>query len=369
MAFSLLRLRALVIKEFIQVVRDPRMRAVLFVAPAVQLCVFTYAATTDVSHVALAVLDRDSTSVSRQLVSRFVASGYFDLAATPSDERETQALVDQGRVSAFLSIPPRFQARIAGGRAVALQFAVDGTDANSSAIAMGYAARITAAYARERTPGHAPGISLESRAWFNPNLESRPFYVPGVVVMLITAITILLTAMALVREREVGTMEQLMVTPISPLELMIGKTLPFAAVGLVDAAIALAIATFWFQVPLRGSLALFFLSIAIYLLTTLSAGLLISTLSRSQQQALLGTFMFLFPANLLSGFMFPIDNMPQPIQWLTYLNPMRYIIEIMRGLFQKGLGLDALWPQFVVLAGLGVAAMLLAVLRFRRTTN
>ena len=376
MSEGLARVRAIVAKELRQVLRDPRMRTVLFVVPILQLLVFTYAATTDVRHVATAVLDRDRSAVSRDLVARFERSGYFDVVAWPAGDAAAQALLDAGRVRALLELPPGLERDVAAGRTPAVLFAADGTDANAAALVTGYALRITAAYALERQaeaaraagrPAPAPALTLEARAWYNPNLESRPFYVPGVLVMLITIITLMLTAMAIVREREIGTLEQLLVTPIQPIELLLGKTIPFALIGLVDAGLVLLVATWWFEVPLRGSLALFFAAVATYLLTTLSAGLLISTVSRTQQQAMMGAFVFAFPAILLSGFMFPLANMPGPVLALTYFNPLRYMMTIMRGLFLKGADLQAIGPSLAALAALGVLVMALGVWRFRKS--
>lgn len=370
------RVRAIVLKELRQVFRDPRMRFVLFAVPIVQVLVFTYAATTDVRHVATAVLDRDRSAVSRELVARFERSGYFDVVAWPTSDAEARALLDAGRARALLELPPGLERDAAAGRTPAVMLAADGTDANAAALIASYASRIAGAYVAERAatdaarlgrPRPALPLVLEARAWYNPNLESRPFYVPGVLVMLITVITLNLTAMAIVREREIGTLEQLLVTPLRPLELILGKTVPFALIGLIDAAIVLAIATWWFEVPLRGSLALFFAAVATYLATTLAGGLLISTISRTQQQAMMGALFFAFPAILLSGFMFPLENMPAPVQALTYLNPLRYMMAIMRGLFLKGADLGALWPSFAALAALGALLVAAGVWRFRKT--
>ncbi len=376
MSEFLARVRAIVVKELRQVFRDPRMRFVLFAVPVVQVVVFTYAATTDVRHVATAVLDRDHSAASRELVARFERSGYFDVVAWPASDQEARALLDAGRVRALLELPPGLERDAAAGRAPAVMFAADGTDANAAALVSGYATRIAAAYVAERAADQAARagrvrpaapLTLEARAWYNPNLESRPFYVPGVLVMLITVITLNLTAMAIVREREIGTLEQLLVTPLRPIELILGKTVPFALIGLIDAAIVLVVATWWFEVPLRGSLVLFFAAVATYLATTLAAGLFISTISRTQQQAMMGAFLLAFPAILLSGFMFPLENMPAPIQALTYLNPLRHMMSIMRALFLKAADFGALWPSFAALAALGVVAVAAGVWRFRKT--
>ena len=373
---SLARIRAIIAKELRQVFRDPRMRVVLFVVPIVQLLVFTYAATTDVRHVATAVLDRDHSATSRELVARLVRSTYFDVVAWPADGREALALMDAGRVRIVLELPAGLAADAAAGRTPAVMLAADGTDANAAALVSGYAARITAAYVAERAASQAaragqavgpPPYVLAARAWYNPNLESKDFYVPGILVMLVTVITLNLTAMAIVREREIGTIEQLLVTPIRPIELILGKTAPFALIGLVDATLVLIVATGWFEVPLRGGLGLFYAAIGAYLLATLAGGLFISTVSRTQQQAMMGAFFFAFPAILLSGFMFPLQNMPWAIQLVTYLNPLRYVIEMMRGLFLKGLGPADMAAPLAALAAIGVLAFAGAVWRFQKT--
>ncbi|HEY9724563.1 MAG TPA: ABC transporter permease, partial [Oscillatoriaceae cyanobacterium] len=292
------------------------------------------------------------------------------------DARAAERDLDEGRASVFLDLPPDLESRSLAGKDPAVLLAVDGTDANTAGLTLGYAGQIAAEYAREQSaaesarlgrPPGAPPLTLESRAWYNENLESRNFYMPSLLAQIITAVTLMLTAMAIVREREVGTLEQLLVTPIRPLELILGKTLPFATIGVVDAAISLLVVVGYFHVPLRGSLALFFLAVMLYMVTTLSGGLLISTISRTQQQAMMGGFLFLFPAILLSGFMFPTDNMPWPVQWLSYLDPIRYMMDALRALFLKGAGLDLLWPDLAALTGLGVAILAAAVWRFGAT--
>jgi ABC-2 type transport system permease protein len=213
-----------------------------------------------------------------------------------------------------------------------------------------------------------PGsVELQSRAWFNENLESRNFYVPGVIAILVMLITLMLTSMAIVREKEIGTMEQIIVTPITPAEFIIGKTVPFALIGFADVVLITVVGVFWFEVPVRGSLPLLFVATALYLMTTLGMGLLISTVSRTQQQAMMSTFFFYFPAVLLSGFMFPIANMPRVIRWLTFLNPLRYFLVIIRGIFLKGVGPGVLWPQMLALAVMGLLTLWIASKRFRKT--
>jgi ABC-2 type transport system permease protein len=371
------RIRHMLVKEFIQVFRDPKMRGVIFMMPIIQTLVFGYAVTTDVRHVRTAVYDLDHSVASRELTSRFVRSGYFDLVADVSREGDVRALMDRGTVRAVLQINRGFGGDLAAGRTATVQVIVDGTDSNTAAVVLDYAARITQAYSTDilvRRIAELPGpiarpgaVELESRAWFNENLESRNFYVPGVIAIIVLLITLMLTSMAVVREKEIGTMEQIIVTPIRPVEFILGKTVPFALIGFADVLIITTIGVGWFEIPIRGSLLVLFGATALYLLTTLGIGLLISTVSQTQQQAMMSSFFFYFPAVLLSGFMFPIANMPTVVQWLTYLNPLRYFLVIVRGVFLKGVGPDILWPQMASLAVMGVVTLGLASRRFRKT--
>ena len=367
----------MLIKEFIQVFRDPRMKAVVFVMPLVQLIVFGYAVTTDVRHVATAVYDLDSTVASRELVSRFVRSGYFDIAERITSDGRARELLDRGKVRAVLRLNKGFEEDLRAGRTAQFQVIVDGTDSNTAGIVLAYSTRISGQFSQEMlnarlrrewgTIRRLGQIELQTRAWFNENLESRNFYVPGVIALIVTILTLLLTSMAVVREKEIGTMEQIMVTPITPLEFILGKTIPFALISFVVAMVITAVGVVWFEVPIRGSLALLFAATALYLMTTLGVGLLISTVSQTQQQAMMATFFFYMPAMLLSGFMFPIANMPKVVQWITYLNPMRYFLVIIRGIFLKGVGPAILWPQMVALAVIGLATLWLSSRRFRKT--
>jgi ABC-2 type transport system permease protein len=370
------RIRHMLIKEFIQVFRDPRMRAVIFVVPLLQLLVFGYAVTTDVKHVSTAVYDLDNSVASRELVSRFAKSGYFDVAEYVTSEARARALLDRGEVRAVLHLDKGFEDDLRAGRTAPLQVIVDGTDSNTAGIVLGYSSKITGQFTQEvlnaqlrRLSGNTRQfgtVELATRAWFNENLESRNFYVPGVIAMIVTLVTLLLTSMAVVREKEIGTMEQIMVTPITPAEFILGKTMPFALVSFIDVIVITLVGVFWFEVPIRGSLGLLFLATAIYLMTTLGIGLFISTVSQTQQQAMMSTFFFFMPAVLLSGFMFPIANMPKVVQWLTYLNPFRYFLVIIRGIFLKGIGPSILWPQMAALAVMGVVTLWLASRRFRK---
>ena len=363
-------------KEFIQIFRDPRMRMIIIVVPMIQLFVFAYAATTDVVNIPAAVMDRDNTPASRELVSRFLSSGHFKVREYVSDEERVTDLLDRGAVSLVIRINSGFERKLKSGRTPQVQVLVDGTDSNTGGIVLQYGARIVAEYSRKvaeenaRTigapGGTIPGVTLLSRAWFNPNLKSRIYFIPGLMTILVTLISLLLTGMAVVREKEMGTMEQVIVTPITRMEFILGKTLPFAIIGYLDMAIVTLVAMLWFKLPLRGSPLLIALGLFCYLLCTISIGLFISTVSETQQQALMSTFLFMFPATLLSGFMFPIENMPEPVQWLTCINPMRYYLAILRAEFLKGIGIEYLWREYISLVVLGCIMMTVTLLRFKK---
>lgn len=364
-------------KELIQVLRDPKTRGVLFVAPLIQMLIFGYAVTTDVRHIATAIYDLDNSVASRELVSRFISSGYFDLTEHVWDEARARQLLDSGKVRALFRFNRGFEADLRGGRTAHVQVIVDGTDSNTAGIVLNYSNRILNQFSeqillsqlvRVRGAYHPPGqVELETRAWFNQNLESRNFYVPGVIALIVMLVTLMLTSIAVVREKEIGTIEQIMVTPITRWEFILGKTLPFALIGLADMVLVAVVGVFWFGVPIRGNPLWLLVSVLLYLLTTLGIGLLISTISRTQQQAMMTTFLFFSPAVLLSGFIFPIANMPPVIQALTYLDPLRYFLVIIRGVFLKGIGVDILWPQMAGLAILGTATLWLATRRFQKT--
>jgi ABC-2 type transport system permease protein len=371
------RIKQMLIKEFIQVLRDARMKAIVFLMPTIQLLIFSYAVTTDVRHIATAVYDLDNTVASRDFISRFEKSGYFDIAEYVANDARTRELLDRGDVRAVLRLDKGFEEELRAGRPAPVQMLLDGTDSNTAGIVLSYSNKIVQQFAQEVMEGRLkrqqgrvrpPGrVELQTRAWFNENLESRNFYVPGVIAIIVTLATLLLTSMAVVREKEIGTIEQIMVTPITPLEFILGKTVPFALISFADVIVVTLIGVFWFEVPIRGNLGLLFLGTALHLLTILGIGLLISTVSRTQQQAMLTTFFFFMPAILLSGFLFPIANMPRVVQWLTYLNPMRYFLVILRGVFLKGVGMGILWPQMVALALIGVGTLALTSKRFHKT--
>ena len=371
------RIHAMLRKEFLSVFRDPRMRLVIFGLPVIQTLIFGYAVSLDVRHVRLGVLDRDQTPASRALVARFTGSSYFDAVAYTQDEAVARRLIDAGDAAAILQINSGYEADLRGGRTAAVQLIVDGSDSNTARFVVNYASVIAATYDRQlvldralRQAGRTVpvgSVDLQSRAWFNADLESRNFYVPGIIATLVMLVSLMLTSMAIVREKETGTIEQIMVTPIRPVEFILGKCAPFAVIGFLNVGLVALVGLFWFSIPFRGSFALLLLGTAFFLLSTLGIGLFISTISATQQQAMMTTFFFFFPAMLFSGFIFPIANMPEIIQWLSFADPLRYFLVIIRGIFLKGIGLDLLWTQFAALLVIGVIVMTFAVKRFHKT--
>ncbi len=379
------RIREIVRKEFNQTLRDPRLRALLIGPPLLQLVLFGYAVNLDVQSTRAAWMDLDRSAESRALLAAFEGSQYFVVVAAPEREESVAPLVDRGEVQTVIRVLPGFSRDVHRGNTAAVQVLVDGTNSNTAAILSAYAAEIVARHAAEVARGRenalrvrptaesgapvaadAPAPVALPRVWFNPDLASRVYFVPGVIVNIIALITVMLTAMSIVREKEIGTMEQLMVTPLRPVELILGKLLPFAIIGIFQTVFIVAAALLVFGTPLRGSVGLLLVSALLFLLSTLGIGLFISTISRTQQQAMMSTFFFFLPAMLLSGFAFPIRNMPGAVQVITYLNPLRYFMQIVRGLFLKGTGLDALWQEMAALAVFGVVILGLAALRFHR---
>ena len=376
------RLRYIIRKELLQALREPRMRAMLILPPILQLLIFGYAVNLDVEHSRMAFIDGDRTPASRELRARFAGSRYFDVvdAAAGSDP---DLLLDRGEVQAVARILPGFGRDLARGQSASLQILIDGTNSNAASLISSQAAGVVATYSaewlarwqRDRLVGRAvlepvniaiPRVTSADRVWFNPDLLSRNYFIPGVIANILVLVTIMVTAMAIVREKEIGTMEQLMVTPIQPIELMLGKTLPFALVGMVNLVMVTGVALFLFKVPFRGSFAFLAGSTILFLMTTLGAGLFISTVAQTQQQAMLSTSMFFQPAFMLSGFTFPIRNMPEVAQWITYVNPLRYYMEIVRGVFLKGNGAETYWPQMAALLAIGAVILSVSVLRFKK---
>lgn len=372
----LARVRFLFVKEFLQVLRDRRLRITLIFPPLFQLIVFGYAANLDVKNLKIAVRDLDRSVDSRELIARFEHSRYFQVVAYPETFKEMEALIKKGQITFSLEIPSGFSRRMKKGETATLLIVVDGVESNTALIGLGYVSQILSGYSAEvrirrlNQEGMRDfieaGVELHHRIWFNPDLESRFFYVPGVMATIAFLLPMILTAQAIVRERELGTLEQLMVTPIRSWELVLGKTLPFALIGLIDVAMIALVGIFWFKVPFRGNPLVLLLGTLLFLLSSIGIGLFISTISSTQQQAQISVFFFMIPAFILSGFAFPLENMPQWLQSLTYLNPLRYFLVIIRGCFLKGIGLDLLWSEMAALALLGGWMMGWSSMRFRK---
>jgi ABC-2 type transport system permease protein len=362
------RTRFLIWKEMIELRRDPRLLFIVIVAPILQLFLLAYAATTDVREVPVLIVDADRTSASRDVVARFAASPSFAIAGVVSSPDEINAYLDDGRAWLAVTIPRGFGAGLHGASPQTIQVIADGSDANSAGVAVGYASNLLAQYGARlmsrRGASAGPLIDPRIRVWFNPQLESRHFMIPGVIALLLLVVTTNLSSMGIVREKEIGTLEQLNVTPLTRSELILGKLLPYALIGLVEVGLVVSVAVFWFEIPMRGSVPLLLAMSAVYLLTTLGIGLFVSTISATQQQAMMtATFFFLIPMVFLSGFVFPIENMPVAIQWLTYAIPLRYFLVIVRGIFLKGVGLETFWPEALALTAWGVTILALAIVR------
>jgi len=384
------RIGVMLHKEFYQVWREPRMRVLLFLPPLIQLVVFGYAVTLDVDNARIAWMDMDHTPESRALRARFEGSGRFQVTAVAESEQEVQRLLDRSQVHAVVRVLPGFARDLAQRRTAQVQVLLDGTNSNTASLVSAYAGQVINEYAADVSPAQAknqqtinlvirgPGLAVrpqlgqvasDTRVWFNPDLRSRNYFVPGVAANILLMVTLMLTAQAIIREKEIGTMEQLMVTPLRPIELMLGKTIPFAMVGMVNMVMVTVAAIVIFRIPFRGNFLLLMFCAALFLMTALGAGLFLSTISRTQQQANMGSFFFTTPAFMLSGFTFPIRNMPVAVQYLTYLNPLRYFMEIVRGVFIKGVGVTVLWPQMLVLTVFGATVLTLSAVRFHKTLD
>ncbi|HKI95875.1 MAG TPA: ABC transporter permease [Gemmatimonadales bacterium] len=368
MNLHLLRIREMVKKELRQLFRDVRTRGLIFVSPIIQLVLFGYAVNTDIRNTTMVVVDHDQTAEARALVDAFTASGYFRVVERSVRPAALVAALDRGDAEVGLEIPVHFARDLAADGPAHVQLIVDGTNSNTGTVALGYATRIMQRYAAEHTPGRtAAGVDLRVRAWYNPNLESRVYNVPGVIGVLVLLMCLLLTALAVVRERELGTLDQLMVSPLTPAELMLGKTLPVAMIGLIDMATITVVAILWFHIPFRGSVLVLLPAALMYIVAGLSVGLFISTISKTQQEAFMTMFLFLLPSIILSGFFYPIRSMPAFFRTITIANPVRHFLEVVRAVFLKGAGFEALWHQFVLLAVLASLMLGVAIWRFPKT--
>lgn len=354
---SLGRMRALLAKEFLQLLRDPRMRFVLVAPPLIELLLFGYAATFDVRHAEVAVVNHDTTQVSRELIASIRATGHYTMEFMP-DMKSASAAMDRNEVRVIVQIPPDLTERRQ------IQVIADGSDPNSALLIAGELSRLVA-QASLVSAGQMPAIVVEERAWFNPNLEDRWYFIPGILANVIFISTMMLSAMVVVREREFGTLERLLVTPVGRLELLVCKMLPVACVGIFDALLITAVAVGWFEVPLRGSLSGLVAATLLLLLGTQGLGLLCSTYASTQQQAMMSAAFFLMPMIVLSGFAFPIRNMPEALQWLSWADPLRYYLVVVRDLFLKGSGMTDHVFEYVMMALLGMSALTLAVRRLR----
>lgn len=362
-------------KEFFQILHDKRMLGISIIMPMMQVILLGYAATTDIKNSTMVVCDLDRTPESRNFVEEFTTSGYFIPRYSVTTPEDANRFIEEARANLVLIVPRGFSAKLFRRETPQVQVILDGTDANTANILLGYSAQIVASYGRSVVAAYSaldashdlPRIMPEPRVWFNPDLKSSHYMVPGVVAMVLMVITMTLTSVSVVKEKEIGTLEQLLVTPIKPYQLIIGKLIPFVVIGFVDTVIVLGIARYWFGVPLAGSVVLLFSLSALFILTTLGLGLFISTIAKSQGQAMMiAQFFFFMPFIFLSGFTFPIANMPVWIQYLTYLIPLRYFLEIVRGIFLKGSNLSHLWPQAAALVSFGIVILTLSVKRFRK---
>jgi len=372
------RIYHMIVKEFLQLRRDRAARFRLIVPPIVQMLVYGYAATFEVHRVPTAVLDLDRSQESRELLARFTSSGRFEVRAVLEDREEIGRTIDREQATLVLQILPGFAELLRKGETAPLQVILDGTNSNTALIALGYVNQIVSRFADDYTIDRLrrlrpdlirilPEVRMEQRPWYNPDFNSRWFFVPGVVGSLALVIVANLTAFAVVREREMGTLEQVIVTPIHRAEFILGKTIPFFLVGLAEVLVISLVGTLWFQVPFRGEPLVLLTGASLFLLSMLGVGLLISTLCTTQQQAFASSFFFLSPALLLSGFSFPISSMPTALRWLTYLDPLRYFLVVLRGTFLKGVGFGVLWPQMAGMAAIALVLLVVSVLRFRKS--
>ena len=366
----------IITKEFIQFRRDRKMFGLSFVAPVFQLLILGYAANLDVSEIPLIILDQDRTRESRSLIANFTNTGYFKNVGYIERSDEIDHFLDDGHASFALVIPRGFGGKLAAGESSPLQLIADGSETTAGGIGVSYASIIISRFSqdvlletlqRRGVTKLPPRLGVEARVWYNPELKSRNFMVPSVLGLLLMVLTMILTSLAIVKEKELGTLEQLVVTPIRSHQLILGKIAPFLIIGLIDVVLVVGVARLFFGLELKGDFWLLFLLNIIFLMTTLGLGLFVSTMAHTQQQAMMTSIFFIMlPMMFFSGFVFPIENMPRIIQGVSYLMPLRYFFVIVRGLFLKGVGLDVLWPQALALFGFGVIILSLSVAKFRK---
>ena len=376
----------LIRKEFLQLKRDKKLLRVVLMAPFIQLFLFGYAATLDLDHISTAVYDMDRSNLSRELLDGFFRSRYFDLSVYCKSSDEVEKNIDIGKCRIGIVIPPDFSDKLINNKDVKIQLLVDGTDANFARIGINYASVIARNFAFNsffknlRDPfynqynrlfhtlskNQGQIVELRTRLLFNPELKSKNFMIPGILVMILLIITMVLTSVSIVKEKELGTIEQLMVSPVKPHELIIGKLIPFIVIGFFDIVFIIFLAVNWFDLPIRGSVVLLLSLSLVFLLNTLGMGILISTVSNTQQQAMMTSFIVMLPSVILCGLMFPIANMPLPIQYITYLIPPRYFLEIVRGIFLKGIGVAELLPQIAAMTIIGLLTLVLSVIIFKK---
>ncbi|RMD66172.1 MAG: ABC transporter permease [Planctomycetota bacterium] len=368
----LLHILSLIRKELLAILGDPRSRVIVFVPPIVQTLVFSYAATFDLRSAPIAAMDESNSSISRDIVAAMHGSESFELVHAPDAQQRITPMIDAKEALLLIHFDEAFARRLHRGLPALPQLIVDGRNSNTALLAANDAATILERFNNQLHPAGSAAVgesTLVVRAWHNPELQSRWFIVPGVVGLLTMVVTTMLTALAVARERELGTFDQLLVTPMRPAELVIGKTIPPVLIGLLEATFIVLMAVFWFKTPLRGSLLTLLATILCFLLSAIGVGLAISSLSRTMQQGLLGAFMFLVPSVILSGFATPIANMPPIMQRLTLLNPMRYYMTALRGVFLEGSTLLNLLDQLTPMAAIGLTALVLAGWLFRARTT
>ncbi len=370
------RILMLAKKEIIQLLRDKRMLPLVFVAPLLQLILFGYVVQTEVKHIGVVLADNDRTAESRIITEKFTNTGYFEIEQRVNGESQITKYIRSGQATLGLIIPKGYQSSIKNGRTAELMLVLDGSDANIGLQAQQYAAGIIAARSQEIMNHKLNSIkaitsrisTVESRVrvWYNPDLKSVNFMVSGLIGMILTVITTILTSVAIVKERERGTLEQLIVTPIKRWELILGKILPFVVISFIEVGLIISTGMLWFGVPFKGNILLLLALCVAFLFTTVGQGLLVSTVSRTQHQAQMTAWFFMMPAVMFSGFIFPIENMPKIIQLVTYLVPLRYFLVIVRGIFLKGVGMEALWDQALILTLLGILIFGVSVFRFQK---